>query len=327
MFSLGTVRFSVVFGIGRLQALHAVATHGTVGRAAASLHLTPSAVSQQLAALEREAGAALTEPAGRGIRLTAAGLVLVDHAAAVLDRLALARRDLDRLDDDVVGPVRIGAIPTTVHALAPASLARLRAAHPDLVVLLEDGEAEETLPALVNGDLELAVVENWEGLPAPVPARTSRTQLCEDVLDLALPREHPLAAAGGPVALSDLADVDLPWVADTRSTRAHEWLVGRLRRAGVEPRITCWVCGFAIHLELVAGAGLAVMVPRLARPPIPHGVRMVATTPVLSRTVDAVWRSDRETPAVRAAVRAFRATAAARNRPLTGPDAPRHGAG
>jgi DNA-binding transcriptional LysR family regulator len=186
----------------------------------------------------------------------------------------------------------------------------LRQAHPDLVVLLEDGEAEQTLPALVDGDLELAVVENWEGLPAPVPARTSRTRLCEDVLDLALPREHPLAA-GGSVALSDLADADLPWVADTRSTRAHDWLVERLRRAGVEPRVTCWVCGFAIHLELVAGAGLAAMVPRLARPSIPPGVRMVETTPVLSRTVDAVWRADRETPAVRAAVRAFRATAGA----------------
>lgn len=315
-----------MFGTGRLQALHAVATHRTVGKAAASLHLTPSAVSQQLAALEREAGVALTEPAGRGIRLTPAGLVLAEHAGAVLDRLATARRDLDRLDDDVVGPLRIGAIPTTVHALAPAALARLRSAHPDLEVLLDDGEAEETLPALVAGDLELAVVENWEGLPAPSPARTSRTQLCDDVLDLALPREHPLATAGT-VALSDLAGADLTWVADTRSTRAHDWLVDRLRRAGVEPRVTCRVCGFAIHLELVAGAGLAAMVPRLARPPIPHGVRMVATTPVLSRTVDAVWRADRETPAVRAAVRAFRATAEARHRPMTGPGAPRHGAG
>lgn len=294
-----------MFGIARLQALHAVATHRTVGRAATALHLTPSAVSQQLASLEREAGAALTEPAGRGIRLTPAGIVLAEHAAAVLDRLAVARRDLDRLDDDVVGPIRVGAIPTTVHALAPAALARLRSDHPDLVVLLDDGEAEETLPALVAGDLELAVVENWEGLPAPAPERTSRTRLCDDVLDLALPREHPLASSGT-VALADLADAELTWVADTRSTRAHDWLVDRLRRAGVQPRVTCRVCGFAIHLELVGGAGLAAMVPRLARPAIPPGVRMVETTPVLSRTVDAVWRSDRETPAVRAAVAAFR---------------------
>ena len=182
-----------MFAIARLQALHAVATHRTVGKAAAALHLTSSAVSQQLATLEREAGTALTEPAGRGIRLTTAGLVLADHAAAVLDRLDLARRDLDRLDEEVVGPVRIGAIPTSVHALAPASLARLRQAHPDLVVLLDDGEAEETLPALVAGDLELAVVENWEGLPAPVPARTSRTAALRG---RPRPRAPPRAPAG-----------------------------------------------------------------------------------------------------------------------------------
>ena len=302
----------------RLRLLRELKERGTIAAVADALRFTPSAVSQQLAALEREAGAALTEPAGRGIRLTRAGLVLAEHAAAVLDRLAVARRDLDRLDDDVVGPLRIGAIPTTVHALAPASLARLRQAHPDLVVLLEDGEAEQTLPALVAGDLDLAVVENWDGLPAPVPARTSRTQLCEDVLDLALPDEHPLAAAGT-VALSDLARADLTWVADTSSTRAHDWLVERLRREGVEPRVTCLVCGFAIHLELVAGAGLAAMIPRLARPAIPAGVRMVGTSPVLSRTVDAVWRTDRESPAVRAAVRAFRATADARNPPRHDP--------
>ncbi|GLZ52219.1 LysR family transcriptional regulator [Actinomycetospora sp. NBRC 106378] len=309
-----------MFGIARLQALHAVATHRTVGRAATALHLTPSAVSQQLATLEREAGTRLTEPAGRGIRLTPAGLVLAEHAAALLERMAAARRDLDRLDEEVVGPLRIGAIPTSAHALAPATLARLRVAHPDLTVLLDDGEAEETMPALLAGDLDLAVVENWEGLPSPSPPGTSRTQLCDDVLDLALPREHPLASRGH-VALGELADADLEWVADTRSSRAHDWLLDTLRRAGVEPRVTSRVCGFAIHLELVAGAGLAAMVPRLARPVLPSGVRMLTTTPVLARTVDAVWRSERETPAVRAAVTALRATAAARA------PAPGHGPG
>ncbi|MFC5063146.1 LysR family transcriptional regulator [Actinomycetospora atypica] len=307
-----------MFAIARLQALHAVATHRTVGKAAAALHLTPSAVSQQLTTLEREAGVALTEPAGRGIRLTPAGLVLAGHAAAVLDRLALARRDLDRLDEEVVGPLRIGAIPTSAHALAPAALARLRAAHPDLVVLLEDGEAENTLPALVDGEFDLAIVENWDGLPAPTPARTSRTGLCEDVLDLALPREHPLASRGV-VRLTDLADGGLDWVADSRGSRAHDWLITTLRRHGVEPSVTCRVWGFSSHLELVAGAGLAAMVPRLARPPVPTGVRILATEPVVVRTLDAVWRTDRETPAVRAGVRAFRATADARTPTTPGP--------
>ncbi|PVZ11899.1 LysR family transcriptional regulator [Actinomycetospora cinnamomea] len=299
-----------MFALDRLRALHALATHRSVAGAAVALHLTPSAVSQQLAKLEREAGAALTEPAGRGVRLTPAGRVLAEHAADILARVAAARLDLDRLRDEVVGELRIGAIPTSVHALAPPTLARLRAAHPDLRVALADGEAEETLPAVLAGDLDLAVVENWEGLPAPVPAGTSRARLCEDVIDLVLPAGHRLAGPG-PVALGEVDDLD--WVADGGDTRAQAWLLQTLRSLGLEPRVTCRVRGFGMHLELVAGVGVAALVPRLARPPLPAGVAVAITEPVLRRSIDAVWRTDRGTPAVHAAVAAFTAVAAERD--------------
>ncbi|HWN29591.1 MAG TPA: LysR family transcriptional regulator [Actinomycetospora sp.] len=317
-----------MFALDRLRALEALATHRSVAGAAAALHLTPSAVSQQLAKLEREAGAALTEPAGRGLRLTAAGRMLAEHAAEILARVAAARLDLDRLRDEVVGELRIGAIPTSVHALAPATLARLRAAHPDLRVVLADGEAEQTLPAVLAGDLDLAVVENWEGLPAPVPAGTSRARLCDDVIDLLLPADHPLAGrrsdqgstpigeldhgeAPAPVALADVDDLD--WVADGHDTRAQSWLLQTLRAQGLEPRVTCRVRGFGMHVELVAGVGVAALVPRLARPPLPAGVVSATTTPLLRRSIDAVWRTDRGTPAVRAAVATFTAVAAERD--------------
>ncbi len=299
-----------MFALDRLRALEALATHRSVAGAAAALHLTPSAVSQQLAKLEREAGAALTEPAGRGLRLTAAGRMLAEHAADILARVAAARLDLDRLRDEVVGELRVGAIPTSVHALAPATLARLRAAHPDLRVVLADGEAEQTLPAVLAGDLDLAVVENWEGLPAPIPAGTSRARLCDDVIDLLLPADHPLAGPG-PVALTDVDDLD--WVADGNDTRAQSWLLQTLRAQGLEPRVTCRVRGFGMHVELVAGVGVAALVPRLARPPLPAGVVSATTTPLLRRSIDAVWRTDRGTPAVRAAVATFTAVAAERD--------------
>jgi len=311
-----------VFALDRLRALEALATHRSVAGAAAALHLTPSAVSQQLAKLERDAGTALTEPAGRGLRLTPAGRVLAEHATEILARVAAARLDLDRLRDEVVGELRIGAIPTSVHALAPAALARLRAAHPDLRVALADGEAEETLPAVLAGDLDLAVVENWEGLPAPVPAGTSRARLCEDVIDLVLPADHRLVARrpgaapdqgarAGPVGLAEVDDLD--WVADGGDTRAQAWLLQTLRALGLEPRVTCRVRGFGMHLELVAGVGVAALVPRLARPPLPAGVTVATTDPVLRRSIDAVWRTDRGTPAVHAAVAAFRDVAADRD--------------
>jgi DNA-binding transcriptional LysR family regulator len=299
-----------VFALDRLRALEALATHRSVAGAATALHLTPSAVSQQLAKLEREAGAALTEPAGRGLRLTAAGRMLAEHAAEILARVAAARLDLDRLRDEVVGELRVGAIPTSVHALAPATLARLRAAHPDLRVVLADGEAEQTLPAVLAGDLDLAVVENWEGLPAPVPAGTSRARLCDDVIDLLLPADHPLAGPG-PVALAEVDDLD--WVADGNDTRAQSWLLQTLRAQGLDPRVTCRVRGFGMHVELVAGVGVAALVPRLARPPLPPGVVSATTAPLLRRSIDAVWRTDRGTPAVRAAVATFTAVAAERD--------------
>lgn len=299
-----------MFALDRLRALEALATHRSVAGAATALHLTPSAVSQQLAKLEREAGATLTEPAGRGLRLTAAGRMLAEHAADILARVAAARLDLDRLRDEVVGELRVGAIPTSVHALAPAALARLRAAHPDLRVVLADGEAEQTLPAVLAGDLDLAVVENWEGLPAPIPAGTSRARLCDDVIDLLLPADHALAGPG-PVALAEVDDLD--WVADGNDTRAQSWLLQTLRAQGLEPRVTCRVRGFGMHVELVAGVGVAALVPRLARPPLPAGVVTATTTPLLRRSIDAVWRTDRGTPAVRAAVATFTAVAAERD--------------
>jgi DNA-binding transcriptional LysR family regulator len=298
-----------VFALDRLRALDALAVHRSVAGAAGALHLTPSAVSQQLAKLEREAGATLTEPAGRTLRLTPAGRVLAEHAAEILARVAAARLDLDRLQDEVVGTLRLGAIPTSVHALAPATLSRLRAAHPQLRVALTDGEAEQTLPAVLAGDLDLAVVENWEGLPAPAPPGTSRARLGEDVIDLALPADHRLAGRAT-VALAEVDEVD--WVADGAGTRAQAWLIHTLRAANLEPRVTCTVCGFGMHLELVAGVGVAALVPRLARPPIPDGVVITATDPVMRRSIDAVWRTDRESPVVRAAVAAL--TAVARER-------------
>ncbi|MHC1557357.1 LysR family transcriptional regulator [Actinomycetospora sp. C-140] len=308
-----------MFALDHLRALDALAAQGSVAGAATSLHLTPSAVSQQLAKLEREAGAPLTEPAGRGLRLTPAGRMLAEHATEILARVAAARLDLDRLRDEVVGELRIGAIPTSVHALAPTTLARLRTAHPDLRVALADGEAEETLPAVLAGDLDLAVVENWEGSPAPIPPGTSRARLCEDVIDLLLPAHHRLAGPG-PVDLAAVDDLD--WVADGVENRAGVWLVQTLRGLGLQPRVTCQVRGFGMHVELVAGVGVAALVPRLARPPLPPGVVAATTVPAMRRSIDAVWRTDRGTAAVRAAVEEFTAVAAERDAGPVGPSSP-----
>ena len=296
-----------MFGIARLQALHAVATHRTVGRAATALHLTPSAVSQQLDRLDAEARVVLTERDGRILRLTPAGRLLAGHAADVLARLRLARAELEQLHDDVVGTVRVGAIPSSVQALAPEAMRRLRAAHPDLRVTVADGELQDTLVAVTAGGLDVAVVDNLPELPAPVPGGTDRAELVgDDVIDLVLPADHRLADRAR-VRLAEVDDIE--WVIDRPGNSGHDWMLQTLRLAGIEPAVTAEVCGWGMHLDLVAGARVAALVPRLALARPPAGVRAVPTDPEMRRTIDAVWRADSGTPAVRAVVAALREVA------------------
>ncbi|RJQ87853.1 LysR family transcriptional regulator [Amycolatopsis panacis] len=297
-----------MFNVDRLRALHAVAQHGSVAAAAAALHVTPSGVSQQLAKLEREAGQGLLEPRGRGVRLTRAGRLLASHAERVLAQLAQARTDLERLREDVLGPLRIAAISTCVHALLPPTLAALGEQHPRLEVTLREGEAEVTLPQLVTGDVDVAVVESWADLPTVVPPSATRVTLFSDVADLALPAGHRLAHR----RVVDLTEVDdLPWIAWTAGSRCHTWLVQVLRAQDVEPRISCTVGGYPTQLALVAGNAGAALVPRLARGRVPDGVRIVGTRPALDRTIMATCRTGEESHGgVRAALDALRAASA-----------------
>lgn len=294
-----------MLGLERMRALHAVATHGTVAAAASALHLTPSGVSQQLAKLEREAGQRLLEPHGRSVRLTTAGHVLVRHAERILAQVEQARADLERLRDDVTGTVRVGAIPTTAHALLPPALALLRDRHPDLVVTLEEGEAEETLPRLVDGSLDVAVLDSWEHRPVAVPPTTSRTTLLHDVADLALPASHRLAHR----KVVDLAEVDdIAWIGWSAGSGCLDWLTHVLRRHGLDARVSCTIGNYPTQLALVAGNVGAAAVPRLGRDSVPDGVRILATRPVLNRTIHAVTRAeDDDRGAIRACVDALTA--------------------
>lgn len=292
-----------MFGLERMRALHAVATHGTVAAAAVALHVTPSGVSQQLSKLEREAGQRLLEPHGRTVRLTTAGHVLARHAERILAQVEQARTDLELLRDDVTGTVRVGAIPTTVHALLPPALALLRDRHPGLEVTLQEGEAEETLPRVVDGTVDVAVLESWEHRPVAVPATLSRTTLLHDVADLVLPASHRLAHRKS----VDLAEVDdIPWIGWSAGSGCFDWLAHVLRRHGVDARISCTIGNYPTQLALVAGNVGAAVVPRLGRDSVPDGVRVIATRPALNRTIYAVTRSeDDERGAIRACVDAL----------------------
>ncbi|TCK24246.1 LysR family transcriptional regulator [Pseudonocardia endophytica] len=296
---------------GRLRVFGAVAEHGSVGAAAAALHITGPAVTQQLRKLERETGHRLVEPDGRGIRLTAAGHVLAGYAGSVAESVADAGRDLAALRDEAVGPLRIGAVASALRALLPAALRSLAAEHPRLVPTVRDGEVVDLLPALRSRDLDAVLLESWDDLPARLPPGVRTWDVDTEEALLAVSAGHGLAGSDR-VQLS-ATDGEI-WVSCPSGTESYEALVQVLRESGVEPEVRYRVADFTTHLRLVA-AGMAVaIVPRGALDPIPEGVALRPCSPPVRRTLAVAVRENDDTPGLRAFRDAVVRAARERNR-------------
>jgi DNA-binding transcriptional LysR family regulator len=300
-----------VLNLERLRVLHAVSGAGSVRGAAASLHVTTSAVSQQLARLEREVGQVLIERQGRGIRLTDAGTVLAEHAGRLLDEVERVEADLAARRGAVVGTLTVAAFATAARGLLPAALCALRAAHPRLGVRLTELEPTEAVPALSRGDLDVAVVQDWAEAPLALPDTVARKHLFDDLLDVALPEGHPLAGRDS-VTLAELAGAE--WITWTSGQICSDWLQETLAGQGFHPRLGHTASEHSTQLALVAaGIGVAI-IPRLGREPVPDSVRLVAVRPSLRRRVSVLWRaSAQRRPAVRAVIGALEKSAVPQN--------------
>ncbi|NBM16430.1 LysR family transcriptional regulator [Streptomyces sp. GC420] len=298
-----------MLNLERLRTLDALARHGSVGGAAAGLHVTTSAVSQQLAKLEREAGQQLIAKNGRGVRLTDAGRLLAEHARRILSQVELATADLEAQRGKAVGELRLAAFPTAARGLLPAALKALREEHPGLHTRSRELEPDDSIPAVIRGDVDLAVVLDWYNKPLPLPDGLAKEPLLYDPADVAMPAGHPLAGR----AEADLQDfAEDEWVTWPDGEFCHEWLVFTLRSKGIEPRIAHTAEEHHTQLALVA-AGLGVCVaPRLGRGPVPEGVRVVPVRHTMRRHIYVVWRADADRrPSIRAAVEALRTAAEA----------------
>lgn len=293
-----------MLNLERLRCLQAVALHGSVNAAADALHITTSAVSQQLAKLEREVGQRMLERNGRGIRLTDAARLLADHAERILSSVEQAEADLEAHRGSVTGKLTISAFATAARGLLPSALRRLREQYPQLTISLSELEPTETVPLVSRGEIDIGLAQDWFNAPMAIPAGLSRAALLEDVADIMLPADHPLADAD----TIDLDDIGAgPWITTSPGSVCHDWLLHTLRSRGVEPEITHTAAEYPTQLALVAaGLGTAV-IPRLGRGAVSDEVRMVRAKPALTRQVYAVWRTDAaRRPAIRAAVEALR---------------------
>jgi DNA-binding transcriptional LysR family regulator len=272
----------------RLRVLHAVFTTGSVVGAARTLHVTTSAVSQQMGRLEREVGQRLVERQGRGVRLTDAGSRLAQHAGDLLGHVERVESDLAEHRGAVTGALAVAAFATAARGLLPGALRYLRSRYPDLAVSLSEREPHEAVPALRRGDLDVAVVQDWPDDELVVPDGLSRRHLLDDTFDVALPADHPLAERHR-VAAKELAGED--WISWSTGEVCHDWLVRTLGADGSRPRLAHTASEHSTQLALVA-AGLGVaLIPRLGREPAPPAVRFVPVEPPLTRRVFALWRT------------------------------------
>src|SRR3954468_22304963 len=177
----------------RLRLLRELKDRGTIAAVADALQFTPSAVSQQLTALERDAGVRLLERAGRGVRLTDAALVLVDHADALLERAARAEAALAAAAGEVTGRRRIAAIQSMSIQLAIPAMEALAREAPRLRCELVEAEPEQALPALALGDVDLVLGDEWSHQPWRLPAGLEGRKLLRDPVFVVLPARHPVA--------------------------------------------------------------------------------------------------------------------------------------
>jgi DNA-binding transcriptional LysR family regulator len=281
----------------RLRLLREFAERGTIAATAAALGYTPSAVSQQLAALERESGAVLLDRTARTAELTDAGRRLVEHAERILAMVEAAEADLSSAGP--TGRVTVTAFPTAAVAFGPALVRRIRA-HPGLSLLLRETDREEGLRLVRSGEADVALVADWSGRltrsgpGAPDAAEESGVlrfyRLLRDPVVLVLPRGHPFADPAKPVDLDELRDES--WLAAPIGEPSRQAVDRLLVGAGGMPPAPWEFEGLSTILSLVArGIGIAAL-PRLT---LAAGDRRVAVRELpgtaQSRDVCAVARA------------------------------------
>jgi DNA-binding transcriptional LysR family regulator len=288
--------------VRRLRVLRELAARGTVAATAEALSFTPSAVSQQLSALEREAGVALLEREGRRLALTDAGRTLVAHADTLLAQLERAEADLRAGAQEVTGTLRVAAFSSFARSVLPRVTAAILRDHPRLDVHVRDAEPQDSVPLLRLGELDVVIAQRFPYVPRDFGPAFHVVDLFDDALHLATGPGHHDA----PARFADL--VGRPWVAGHPGTSCHEVVVHACHAAGHEPRIVGFSNDFAVVAALVAqGVGIA-MIPEIAHDQAPPEVRLRPLDPPLSRQVLAVVRAGaQERPAVAAFLRQLQA--------------------
>ena len=285
--------------VRRLRLLRDLAHLGTIAAVAQAHSYTPSAVSQQLAALGREAGVPLLEHTGRRVSLTPAGTALVQHTETILAALEAADAALAAASTGLTGIVRIGAFPSAVHTLLPGALVALAAQHPALDLMVTELDPVEMPDALRDRRLDVALSHDYDIAPAIAEAGLDAVALIEEGVFLAVP------GTAGTTALAD-AERDA-WIIGSPGTLCHTVTMRLCESAGFTPTVRHHIDDFTAVLALVAAGQGVALIPELASPARPD-VRLIPL-PARRRTRIVHRRGARDHPAIAACVAALRSAA------------------
>jgi DNA-binding transcriptional LysR family regulator len=274
--------------VRRMRVLREVANRGSIAAAAQALSFTPSAVSQQIAALEREAGVALVERGPRSIRLTEAGRTLVAHTDDVLARLQTAEADIQAIAGLRGGTLRVASFPTAFATIMPGAISEFRRRHPAVELTLTEADPRASFAGLKAGEVDLALVYEYDFVPLPADDAIELAHLLEDPVNVLLPRTHPTARRRA-VRLLDLADES--WITSTPRSSCHAFVRRACNAAGFEPTVRMESDDHGVWQGLVA-AGVGVALASELSLPTLHpavAVRPVAPRP-LGRRIYAGYR-------------------------------------
>ncbi|WP_432827079.1 LysR family transcriptional regulator [Dactylosporangium sp. CA-092794] len=286
----------------RLAVLAAIARRGTLAGAAAALHVTPSAVSQQLAQLEHSVGRPLVDRSGRRAVLTAAGRVLAARAEAIARELTAAEAELAAMSGRAAGLVRVAAFPTVIRYLLVPAMARLAADHPDVTCSITELEGAPALRELRLGGIDLTITERDATLGSETRRQVTLVPLGEDPYRVVVP------VGWSPVtSYADLAD--RPWIAGPPTSTTGQVLDRLGRERGFTPRRVHACIDYPAVLALVAAGHGATIAPDLALRGADRAEVCVTTLPGAgARRLDAYVTAGRaHLPAVEALLTALKA--------------------
>jgi DNA-binding transcriptional LysR family regulator len=276
--------------VKRLRILREVAQRGSFSAAASSLYLSQSAVSQQIATLEREVGMQLLDRTREGPKLTDAGRVLVSHADAAIARLEEAERELAAIAGLEGGELRLASFPSASATVLTEAVSIFHRRYPKVRLAVADAEPEQSLPQLRAGEIDLALTFDYPSIPKIEDRDVERRLLLTESMHVCLPKDHPLAQREV-VPLADLADT--VWLCGSLPSNCGEVVIAACREAGFEPEVGFESDDYHVMQGFISAGLGTTLLPDLALPTL-RSELVVRTTdpPAPQRRVWAATRAE-----------------------------------